>query len=160
MQQVLDELWSQELVYQKSGKMDKIPGRPAYPRPAGLAPQHTMPQNFARVIMSTNPSQSNLVPSKIHKQRPKGLSNGRLGPLLVSKCSFKTQTALSKNVHPLISKPVKQRAEMCQLQAGRPSGGQPAPPCSGSCSTSRGSYINRPSCLQHTRSPHTDLGAL
>ena len=36
MQQVLDELWSQELVYQKSGKMDKIPGRPAYPRPAGL----------------------------------------------------------------------------------------------------------------------------
>ena len=97
VQQVLDELWSQVLVYQKSGKMDKIPGRPAYPRPAGLAPQHTMPRNFAKVIMSTNPSQSNLVLSKIQKQRPKGLSNGRLGPLSVSKRSFKTKTALSKN---------------------------------------------------------------
>jgi len=113
-------------VYQKSGKMDKIPGRPAYPRPAGLAPQHTMPRNFARVIMSTNPSQSNLVPSKIHKQRPKGLSNGRLGPLSVSKCSFKTQTALSKNVQPLIDASVKRRAERSQTQAGRPKGGRPA----------------------------------
>ena len=48
----------------KIRKMDKILGRPAYPRPAGLAPQHTMPRNFSRVIMSTNPSQSNLVSSK------------------------------------------------------------------------------------------------
>ena len=83
--------------------------------------------------MSTNPSQSNLFLSKIHKQTPKGLSNGRLGPLSVSKRSFKTQTALSKNVHPLIIKPVKWRAETCQLQAGRPTNfsvepTQPPPP--------------------------------
>ena len=126
VQQVLDELWSQVLVYQKSGKMDKIPGRPAYPRPAGLAPQHTMPRNFSRLIMSTNPSQSNLVPSKIHKQRPKGLSNGRLGPLSVSKRSFKTKTTLSKNVQPLIDASVKRRAERSQTQASRPRGGRPA----------------------------------
>ena len=30
MQQVLDELWSQELVYPKSWKMGKMPGRPAW----------------------------------------------------------------------------------------------------------------------------------
>ena len=48
--------------------MDKIPGRPAYPRPAGLVPQYTMPRNFSRVIMSTNPSQSNLVSSKFTKK--------------------------------------------------------------------------------------------
>src|SRR6185369_16260752 len=106
--------------------MGKIPGRPAYPRPAGLAAQHTMQRNFTRVIMSTNPSQSNLVLSKIQKQRPKGLSNGRLGPLSVSKRSFKTQTALRKNVQPLIDASVKRRAERSQTQAGRPKGGQPA----------------------------------
>ena len=170
--------------------MGKIPGR----RPA---PQHTMPQNFAKVIMNTNPSQSNLVPSKIHKQRPKGLSNRRLGPHSVSKRSFKTQSALRKNVQPLIDALVERRVERSQTQAGRPNnhvlwtqssstdfqetiqaihkksgarwwdpqagrpkGGRPAPPCSGSCSTSRGSYINFPSCLQHMRSPRTDLGAL
>ena len=79
-----------------------------------------MPQNFAIVIMSTNPSQSNLVPSKIHKQRPKGLSNGRLGSLLVSKRTFKTQTALRKNVQLLIDVSVKRRTEMSQIQADRP----------------------------------------
>ena len=116
----MDELWSQELVYQKSEKLDKIPGRPAYPRPAGLAPQHTMPRNFAKVIMSTNPSQFNLVLSKIHKQKPKGLSNGRLGSLLLSKRTFKTQTALRKNVQLLIDVSVKRRTEMSQIQANRP----------------------------------------
>ena len=85
-----------------------------------------MPQNFAKVIMSTNPSQPNFVPSKIHKQRPKGLSNGRLGPLSVSKRSFKTKTALSKNVQSLIDASVKQRAERGKPrlaglgEAGRP----------------------------------------
>ena len=29
-------------------------------------------------------------------------------------------------IHMLISKPVRRRAEMCQLQAGRPRGGRPA----------------------------------
>ena len=104
-------------MYQKLGKLGKIPGRPAYPRPAGLTPKHTMPQNFAKVITSKNPSRSNLVPSKIHKQRPKGLSNGRMGPLSVSKHSFKTQTALTKNVQPLIDASVKRRAERSQTQA-------------------------------------------
>ena len=120
MQQVLDELWLQELVYQKSGKMDKIPGRLAYPRPAGLAPQHTMPRNFAKVTMSTNPSQSNLVPSKIHKQRPKGLSNGKLGPHSVSKCSFRTQTDLRDNIQPSTNVLEQRAAEASQSQAGRP----------------------------------------
>ena len=163
-------------------------------RPAGLAPQHTMPRNFAKVIMSTNPGQSNLVPSKVHKQRSKGLSNGRLGPHSVSKLSFKTQTDLSKNVEPLIDASVKWRAEMSQTQAvrpinhvfwtqsfstdlqepiqavhkksvakwwnpqaGRPKGGRLAPHFSVSSSSSRGSYVNRPSCLQVTPRPNTDL---
>ena len=39
----------------------------------------------------------------------------------------------------------------------RPRGGQPAPLCSVSCSSSRGSYVNRPSCLQLTPRPNTNL---
>ena len=83
-------------------------------------------RNFAKVILSTNPSQSNLDPSKIHKQRLKGLSNGRLGPHSVSKLSFKTQTDLSKNMESLIDASVKQTADMSQTrlpglgEAGRP----------------------------------------
>jgi hypothetical protein len=90
-------------------------------------------------------------------------------------------------IHMLISKPVKWRAEMCQLQAGRPtifsfepmqptptSGGdqerpregrrpteeitgRPAPLCSVSSSSSCGSYVNRPSCVHPTPRPNTDL---
>ena len=173
------------------------------PRPDGLgqAGRHITcgisSRNFAKVILRTNPSQSNLVPSKVHKQRSKGLSNGRLGPHSVSKLSFKTQTDLSKNVEPLIDASVKWRAEMSQTQAvrpinhvfwtqsfstdlqeriqavhkksvtkwwnaqaRRPRGGRPTPLFSISSSTSRGSYINRPTCLHHTCRPHSDLAAL
>ena len=190
MQQVFDELWSQELVYQKSGKMDKIPGRPAYPRPAGLAPQHTMPRNFSRVIMSKNPSQSNLVSSKftnkdrkawamegwVHFQCPNAVSrpkppwarmcnrwlmrqwNG--GPRGAKPRPAGLREAVRPNNHVLWTQSSstdfqetiqavhkKSVARWWDPQAGRPRGGRPAPPCSGLCSTSHGSYINRPSCL-------------
>ena len=42
-------------------------------------------------------------------------------------------------------------------QAGRPRGGRPAPLCSVSSSSSRGSYVNRPSCVHPTPRPNTNL---
>ena len=82
-------------------------------------------------------------------------------------------------MHPWIKMSVKREAEMCQIQAGhlekirsvhekvgakrrkcqagRPGRGLPAPLCGVLSSSSHGSYANRPSCVQPTPRPNTDL---
>ena len=54
-------------------------------------------------------------------------------------------------------RPREGRRQMARIPAGRPRRGRPAPLCSVECSSSRGSYVNRLSCLHLTPRPITNL---
>ena len=61
--------------------------------------------------------------TKVMTERP---STWIKGPIFSTCRDLLDRNTTMDLIHMLISKPVKRRAEMCQLQAGRPRGGQPA----------------------------------
>src|SRR6185312_1765134 len=75
-------------------------GRPASPRLAGPTPLPSTSSLATGPLGTLQWTPMHWRYKQIQKIRPKGLSNGRLGPFSVSKHIFKTQTALSKNMHP------------------------------------------------------------
>ena len=63
---------------------------------------------------------------KIHKSRPKGLNQVKLGPNPMITQRFRTQTNLRSNVDPESNVSERRRPEPSQSQADRPRRGRPA----------------------------------
>ena len=72
------------------------------PRPTGRPiPHGVWCSSLVRVLMSANASQSNVVSYKIHKPRPKGLSQGWLGPHAVLQLNPKPGNCLWEEYAPI-----------------------------------------------------------
>ena len=71
-------------------------------------------------ILSPRTSQLKGGSGKIHKMRPKGLNQVKLGPTTVTNQRVKAQTNLRSDVQLVINVPEQRRLETSQSQADRP----------------------------------------
>jgi hypothetical protein len=104
----------------------EVAGRPASPRPAGPAPQPNTSCLATRPLgtLQWTPYELDIqANTKVMTERP---STWIKRPICSTYRDLLDRSTTMDFIHMLISKPVKRRAEMCQLQAGWPRGGRPA----------------------------------
>ena len=104
------------------------PGRPAYPRPAGLAPLQTLPRLRSRGIVMNSSVSVPKIGRRLIEWTERLAQGSKAPPFSAKTCPSQQSTSLEDHKRPLATS-VQQRAERSQREADWPPLGRPAWTC-------------------------------